>query len=125
LAMFDATRRFPWYKMKQVLRIEGGGNEKFFGVRGGKSMKQQKALWIAAALIVCGGFSAEAAHKDVKHCADDYRKYCHQWGLETKGLENCMRKHGDRLTNACVAALVKSGEVSQAEVDRRRKQLGR
>jgi hypothetical protein len=36
-----------------------------------------------------------------------------------------MRKHGDKLTNACVAALVKSGEVSQAEVNRRKKELGR
>jgi hypothetical protein len=81
---------------------------------------------IAVALSLLGGFyPAQAAHKDVKHCAHDYKKYCHQWGLETKGLENCMRKHGDSLTNACVAALVKSGEVSQAEVDRRKKALGR
>jgi hypothetical protein len=84
-----------------------------------------KALAIAAALIVGVVYSAQAAHKDVKHCADDYRKFCHAWGLETKGLENCMRKHGDKLTNACVAALVKSGEVSQAEVNRRKKELGR
>ena len=41
------------------------------------------------------------------------------------GLENCMRKHGDKLTNACVAALVKNGDVSQAEVNRRKKELGR
>jgi hypothetical protein len=88
-------------------------------------MKHQNSLFIAAALIVGGIFSAQAAHKDVKHCATDYKKYCHQWGLETKGLENCMRKHGDSLTNACVAALVKAGEVSQAEVNRRKKQLGR
>jgi len=88
-------------------------------------MRYQKSLFIAASLIVGGVFSAQAAHKDVKHCAADYKKYCHQWGLETKGLENCMRKHGDILTNACVAALVKAGEVSQAEVDRRKKQLGR
>ena len=85
----------------------------------------QKALAIAAALIVGVVYSAQAAHKDVKHCADDYRKFCHAWELETKGLENCMRKHGDKLTNACVAALVKSGEVSQAEVNRRKKELGR
>ena len=64
-----------------------------------------KALYIAAALIGFGVCSAQAAHKDVKHCADDYRKFCHAWGLETKGLENCMRKHGDKLTNACIAAL--------------------
>jgi hypothetical protein len=84
-----------------------------------------KALAIAVTLIVGGVYSAQAAHKDVKHCADDYRKFCHAWGLETKGLENCMRKHGDKLTNACVAALVKSGDVSQAEVNRRKKELGR
>ena len=66
----------------------------------------RKALFIAAALIGFGVCSAQAAHKDVKHCADDYRKFCHAWGLETKGLENCMRKHGDKLTNACIAALV-------------------
>jgi hypothetical protein len=84
----------------------------------------RKALFIAAALIGFGVCSAQAAHKDVKHCADDYRKFCHAWGLETKGLENCMRKHGDKLTNACIAALVKSGNVSQAEVNRRKKAHG-
>ena len=88
-------------------------------------MKSTKALFLATALIVGGAWAAQAAHKDVKHCADDYRKFCHQWGLETKGLENCMRKHGDKLTNSCVAALVKAGEVSQAEVNHRKKQLGR
>ena len=36
-----------------------------------------------------------------------------------------MRRHGDRLTNACIAALVSAGEVSQAEVNRRRAALGR
>ena len=45
--------------------------------------------------------------------------------IETRGLENCMRRHGDRLTNACTAALVRAGEVSQAEVNRRRAALGR
>jgi hypothetical protein len=82
-------------------------------------------LSLGLAFIAFAAFSAQAAHKDVKHCADDYRKFCHQWGLETKGLENCMRKHGDKLTNACIAALVKTGEVSQAEVNRRKKELGR
>ena len=42
-------------------------------------------------------------------------------GIESKGLRNCMHKHGDNLTHACVAALVKSGEVSHAEVERRKK----
>jgi hypothetical protein len=92
---------------------------------GGFSIRHAgKVLYLAIAFVTLG-WSAHAAHKDVKHCADDYRKFCHQWGLETKGLENCMRKHGDHLTNACIAALVKAGEVTQAEVDRRKKNLGR
>ena len=44
-----------------------------------------KALFIAAALIGFGVCSAQAAHKDVKHCADDYRKFCHAWGLRNQG----------------------------------------
>jgi hypothetical protein len=84
-----------------------------------------RMMFLASAVCVFSVCSAQAAHKDVKHCADDYRKYCHQWGLETKGLENCMHKHGDKLTNACVTALVRTGQVSQAEVDRRKKHLGR
>jgi hypothetical protein len=89
-------------------------------------IKFLRTMFFASAVCVLGVYSVQAAHhKDVKHCADDYRKYCHQWGLETKGLENCMRKHGDRLTNTCVTALVRTGQVSQAEVDRRKKQLGR
>ncbi len=88
-------------------------------------IKLLRTMFFASTVCVLGVCSVQAAHKDVKHCADDYRKYCHQWGLETKGLTNCMHKHGDRLTNSCVTALVRTGQVSQAEVDRRKKQLGR
>ena len=52
-------------------------------------MKTRTALVIAGAFVVFGAGKAQAAHKDVKHCANDYKKYCHQWGLETQGLENC------------------------------------
>ena len=88
-------------------------------------MKYCRQIAVAFALVTFGAGAAYAAHKDVKHCADDYRKYCHEWGLETKGLSNCMRRHGDTLTNACIAALVRAGEVSQADVDRRKKELGK
>jgi hypothetical protein len=36
-----------------------------------------------------------------------------------------MRRHGDYLTRACVKGLIKAGAVSQAEVNRRRQQIGR
>ena len=82
-------------------------------------------LPIAFAVIVCIAGSAQANRSQIRHCADDYRRFCHQWGLETRGLENCMRRHGDRLTDACIAQLVRAGEVSQAEVNRRRQAVGR
>ena len=82
-------------------------------------------LLIAFALIVGTAGSVQASRNNIRHCADDYRRFCHQWGLETRGLENCMRRHGDKLTNQCIAALVQAGEVSQAEVNRRRQALGR
>ena len=92
----------------------------------GLFMKDYRAvLVIAFALIVGTVCVAQARHSDARHCADDYRRFCSQWGLETRGLENCMRRHGDKLTNACIAALVRTGQVTQAEVDRRRAALGR
>ena len=83
------------------------------------------ALCVAFGLIVGIVYAAEARHSDARHCADDYRRFCNEWGLETRGLENCMRRHGDRLTNACVGSLLRAGLVTQAEVDRRRAALGR
>ena len=77
-------------------------------------------LLMAFTLLVGAVVSAQASRNNIRHCADDYRRFCSQWGLETRGLENCMRRHGDRLTNACVNALVRAGEVSQAEVNRLR-----
>ena len=86
-------------------------------------MKNYRAmLLIAFAVIICTFGSAEAGKRQ---CADDYRRFCSQWGLETRGLENCMRQHGDRLTHACVRGLIAAGAVSQAEVDRRRAAAGR
>ena len=77
---------------------------------------------IVLAVLICSTGVAEAGKRK---CAEDYRRFCSQWGLETRGLENCMRSHGDRLTHACVRGLIAAGAVSQAEVDRRRAAAGR
>jgi hypothetical protein len=79
-------------------------------------------LLIVVAVLLCSTGSAEAGKRK---CADDYRRFCSQWGLETRGLQNCMRAHGDQLTKACVRGLIAAGAVSQAEVDRRRAAAGR
>ncbi len=54
-------------------------------------------------------------------CAADYRKYCGDYGLETAALRLCMDKNGQKLSKTCVTALVSGGQVSQAEVERRKK----
>jgi hypothetical protein len=56
-----------------------------------------------------------------KFCAADYRKYCGDYGLESAALRSCMDRNGESLSPSCVKALVSDGQVSQAEVDRRKK----
>ena len=77
---------------------------------------------VLAGAVQVGAVHASAYSEAVrKHCRSDYKKYCGEYGLETNALRNCMNRHGDKLSDACVRALVQSGEVSQREVDRRRK----
>ena len=57
------------------------------------------------------------------NCANDYRKFCGDYGLQTNALNLCMKKAGPSLSPACVQALVQAGKVSQAEVDRIKAQM--
>ena len=57
-------------------------------------------------VVLCSASVAEAGKRK---CAEDYRRFCSQWGLETRGLQNCMRSHGDRLTKACVRGFIAAG----------------
>jgi hypothetical protein len=83
---------------------------------------QRAMLLIVFAVMV---FTTGSAMAGKRQCAEDYRRFCSQWGLETRGLENCMRRHGDYLSKRCVKGLIQAGAVSQAEVNRRRAALGR
>src|SRR6516165_1845530 len=82
---------------------------------GGLLMRKWTVLLIAFVSIVGSVCAAQARHSNARQCAEDYRRFCSQWGLETRGLENCMRRHGDRLSNACVSSLLRAGLVTQAE----------
>ena len=74
-----------------------------------------------SALCLTGAAHADSYSKAVqKSCAADYHKYCGEYGLESAGLRVCMDKNGKSLSKDCVNALVTSGEVTQAEVDRRK-----
>ena len=81
------------------------------------------ALLILFAVTVGTAGSALATGK--RQCAEDYRRFCSQSEFETRGLENCMRRHGVSSSKRCVKGLIQAGAVSQAEVNRRRAALGR
>ena len=51
-------------------------------------------------------------------CANDYKRYCGEYGIETSALRMCMNRAGKRLSKGCVNALVASGQVSRAVVKR-------
>lgn len=59
------------------------------------------------------------------YCVGDYKKFCGDWGLDSRGLNLCMRKAGPSLSPACVQALVKAGKISQGDVDKIKAKLGR
>ena len=78
----------------------------------------------ALGLLACSALAAEADSysKAVQQsCASDYKKYCGEYGLESTALRGCMDRAGSSLSKTCVQALVASGQVSQAEVARRKK----
>jgi len=70
--------------------------------------------------------SAEAAtsrySKQVQRaCANDYKRHCGQYGIETSALRMCMRRAGKSLSKTCVNALVAAGEVSRGGAKSRKR----
>lgn len=53
-------------------------------------------------------------------CMSDYLSHCSQHGIGTPATRSCMRAVGAGLSKSCIRALIAGGEVSQAEVDRRK-----
>lgn len=53
-------------------------------------------------------------------CAADYYKHCSAYSPGSSEVRQCMRAVGSGLSRGCVDALVSAGEVSKAEVERRR-----
>ena len=79
-------------------------------------------------IIIFLGCAHEAAAEQSRYskavqqaCMSDYKKLCGEYGIDTSALRTCMDKNGHSLTKTCLNALLDAGEVSQAEVDRRKK----
>ncbi len=87
-------------------------------------MRINPAIALAAcalALGFAGAAKADSYSKVLrKACVADYKKHCGEYGLESAALRLCMDKAGQNLSKDCVRALVRAGEVSQSEVNRRK-----
>ena len=87
--------------------------------------KMCRPLLIAILVLALSTGVASAQHtysQAVRQaCANDYKRHCGQYGIETEALRLCMDRAGQRLTKTCVDALVADGEVSKQEVERRKR----
>jgi hypothetical protein len=66
---------------------------------------------------VAGDAAAESRYGKALQsaCANDYRRLCGEYGIETEVLRLCMDRNGKSLTKVCVDGLVAAGEVSRAQ----------
>ena len=85
--------------------------------------KISATLFTATVAISCMAGAAGAGNYSKivqQNCRADYKTYCAEYGIESAALRSCMDRNGKSLSRGCVNALVQSGEVSQAEVNRRK-----
>ncbi len=101
-------------------------------IKRGQRMKRQRSRLPTAFVVILGVSAAPSAAfaqagtitpAMQNNCANDYRKFCGDYGLQSNALNLCMKKVGPSLSPACVQALVQAGKVSQAEVDRIKAQM--
>jgi hypothetical protein len=81
------------------------------------------SLTLAATVAVQASPAAAVSLAVKMACMTDYMSHCSQHAIGSPGVRSCMRSVGPRLSKRCVGALIAAGEVSQAEVDRRRSAL--
>lgn len=78
---------------------------------------------LAIALMTSSAGTAFAVTERVRDaCREDYLAYCSDHDPAGTTVRRCMNVHGARLSKECVEALVADGEVSRAEVQRRKRE---
>jgi hypothetical protein len=72
---------------------------------------------LAWAMLALSASPATAVSDSVTDaCMSDYFAYCSAHAVGSEGLRQCMRGNGGALSLRCVYALIRSGDVSLAEV---------
>lgn len=77
------------------------------------------ALVLAGMTLMTGNASALSLRVKLA-CASDYYAHCSAYSPGSQEVRQCMRSVGPGLSKGCVNALVAAGEVSAAEVAKRR-----
>jgi hypothetical protein len=75
---------------------------------------------LATFLMTHAGPAAAYSERLRQACRNDYLSFCAGYEVGSAELKQCMRKAGGTLSGPCVNALVDAGEISAAEVAKRR-----
>lgn len=85
-------------------------------------MTRTLTLATIAFLLSTSGSSAVGFMTQI-NCASDYYAYCSQFQVGSKELRLCMRRVGPKLSKSCLNALIADGEVSKAEVEKKKQEI--
>lgn len=77
----------------------------------------------ATTLIISTAANA-AGERTAANCAADYFRFCSQHPVGSPGAAQCFKANGEKLSKACVDALISDGEISKAEVDKIAREKG-
>ena len=73
---------------------------------------------ISALFLISVPALADVSDHVKSACKGDYQRYCKAYKVGTEGLRACMSRSIKRVSNVCISALVKNGDMSQAQADR-------
>ncbi len=89
-------------------------------------MKSKLSIGLGAASFALVLISLPAVAENIvterekRDCQADYHKFCSEYGLGTEALRACMSRNIKKISNACVAAFVDAGDMTQAQADKLR-----
>lgn len=73
---------------------------------------------ISALFLISVPALADVSDHVKSACKGDYQRYCKAYKVGTEGLRACMSRSIKRVSNVCISALVKNGDMTQAQADR-------
>ena len=78
-------------------------------------MHSMLRLFLLVAFVISPA-TVFAQSQSFKHCTYDYLKFCSAHSISSQEGKDCMKRHGPRLSDRCITALVSDGVVTLDEV---------